>query len=105
MKRFLYSPAAIWGCSDLRERFKFIERLNYSSKRDRQRRMLVIRLEAAMPGGSILSLHDDVTIEHILPKSGGPGWNEWFPTTLMREDAAHVLGNLTLVTDRSEQAG
>ncbi len=101
-EKALYGPEAL-GLTES-ERYKFIERLNYSSKRDRQRRILVIRLEAAMPGGSILTLHDDVTIEHILPKSGGQAWNEWFPDKVMRDEAAHLLGNMTLVTDRQNKA-
>ena len=38
-----------------------------------------MRLEAAMPGGHLLRMTDDVTVEHVLPKSGGAWWNERFP--------------------------
>ena len=70
----------------------------YLGKRDRQRRLLLMRLEAAMPGGHLLEMTDDVTVEHVLPKSGGAWWNERFPDSGMRNDAANLLGNLVLVT-------
>ena len=80
------------------ERLKFIEQLNRSRQKDKSRRLLAIRLEAAMPGGSILSLREDATVEHVLPKNGGPAWTSTFPDPVLRKDAAHLLGNLVLVT-------
>lgn len=85
------------------EHLKLIERLHRSSKKDKLRRLLLIRLEAAMPGGSVLSLRDDATVEHILPRNGDGWWLERFPDKALREDAAHLLGNLTLVTDRQNK--
>lgn len=86
------------------ELMKFIATLNRSRKRDRQRRLLMLRLEAAMPNGSLLEMTNDVTVEHILPKGGGPWWNERFPDKTMRAEAAHLLGNLTLVTHAQNEA-
>lgn len=80
------------------ENDRFIFNLNRSRKRDRQRRLLMMRLEAAMPGGHLLTMTDDVTVEHILPKNGGPWWNERFPDPVLREELANLLGNLTLIT-------
>lgn len=85
------------------EHFRFIERLNRSSKRDRSRRLLMLRVEASLPGGSILTLHDDVTVEHVLPKSGGAYWNQRFPDKALRNDAANVLGNLILITNKQNK--
>lgn len=86
------------------EHMKFLATLNRSRKRDRQRRLLLMRLEAAMPSGSLLEMTSDATVEHILPKAGGPWWNERFPDSGMRTEASHLLGNLTLVTDAQNTA-
>ena len=48
---------------------------------------------------------DDVTVEHVLPKSGSPWWNQLFPDPKLRQEAANLLGNLTLVThDQNKRA-
>jgi|CXWL01.1.fsa_nt_gi hypothetical protein len=87
------------------EHSRFIDTLNRSRKRDRQRRLLVLRLEAAMPGGSLAEMTDDATVEHILPKGGSAWWNERFPDAVRRNDAANLLGNLTLITyDQNKKA-
>lgn len=80
------------------EHDKFIDLLNKSRKRDRQRRLLLIRLEAALENGSALSMTDDVTVEHVLPKAGGAWWNERFPDAGLRSELANLLGNMTLIT-------
>ncbi|UPT62360.1 MAG: DUF262 domain-containing HNH endonuclease family protein [Hyphomonadaceae bacterium JAD_PAG50586_4] len=80
------------------EHLKFIATLNRSRKRDRQRRLLLLRVEAAMPGGSVLTMTDDATVEHIMPKSGANWWNERFPDSALRGELCHLLGNLTLIT-------
>jgi hypothetical protein len=87
------------------EQMKFFHTLNRSRKRDRQRRLLLMRLEAAMPGGSIVRMTDDATVEHVLPKNGGPWWNERFPDPALRGELANLLGNLTLITyDQNAEA-
>ncbi|MBY0563968.1 MAG: DUF262 domain-containing HNH endonuclease family protein [Hyphomonadaceae bacterium] len=80
------------------EHTKFIDTLNKSRKRDRMRRLLLIRLEAAMPGGRLLSITDDVTVEHILPRANVPWWAQRFPNPKARLEFANLLGNLTLVS-------
>ncbi|MEZ5995750.1 MAG: DUF262 domain-containing protein [Hyphomonadaceae bacterium] len=80
------------------EHAKFIATLNRSRKRDRQRRLLLMRLEAAMPNGHLIKMDDDATVEHILPKGGSPWWNERFPDSGLRNELANLLGNLTLLT-------
>jgi hypothetical protein len=95
--RQLYGPKGALELTDV-EHMHFIATLNKSRKRDRQRRLLLMRLEAALPEGHTLSMNDDVTVEHILPRAGGPYWNERFPDSAMRTEAANLLGNLTLLT-------
>lgn len=80
------------------EQTKFFGTLNKSRKRDRQRRLLLMRLEAAMPGGRLVRMTDDATVEHVLPKNGGAWWNERFPDPALRSELANLLGNLTLLT-------
>ena len=87
------------------EQMKFFHTLNRSRKRDRQRRLLLMRLEAAMPGGRLVRMTDDATVEHVLPKNGGPWWNERFPDPALRNELANLLGNLTLFTyDQNAEA-
>ena len=65
-----------------------------------------MRLEASMPGGNIVRMTDDATVEHVLPKNGGPWWNERFPDPALRGELANLLGNLTLLTyDQNARAG
>jgi hypothetical protein len=80
------------------EQTRFFATLNRSRKRDRQRRLLLMRLEAAMTGGRIVRMTDDATVEHVLPRNGGPWWNERFPDPALRNELANLLGNLTLLT-------
>ncbi|MBL8543327.1 MAG: DUF262 domain-containing protein [Hyphomonadaceae bacterium] len=95
--KLLYGPKGALELTEA-ELMKFIATLNRSRKRDRQRRLLLIRLEAAMPGGFHLEMTDDVTVEHLLPRAGGVWWNERFPDAALRNDAANLLGNLILIT-------
>lgn len=83
---------------DEKENDKFIYTLNRSRRRDRQRRLLMMRLEAAMPNGHLLTMTDDVTVEHVLPKGGSQWWNSFYPDQQLRVEMAHLLGNLVLVT-------
>jgi hypothetical protein len=96
--KMLYGPKGALELTD-NEQMKFIDTLNKSRKRDRLRRLLMMRLEAAMPNGSILQMTSDVTVEHILPKAGGAAWDMLFADKAMRNEAANLLGNLTLLTD------
>jgi hypothetical protein len=102
--RLLYGPK---GALELNEgeQMRFIATLNKSRKRDRLRRLLLMRLEASLPGGHLLTMTDDATVEHILPRAGGGEWNTLFSDPAMRTDAANLLGNLTLVTyDQNKDA-
>lgn len=98
----LYGPRGALELTD-GERMKFIARLNKSARGDRTQRLTMLRLEAAMPGGSLLTLRSDATLEHVLPQNGGPYWNERFPDKKLREEFANVLGNCILVTHRQNQ--
>jgi Protein of unknown function DUF262/Protein of unknown function (DUF1524) len=100
----LYGPKGALELGD-GEHMRFIATLNRSRKRDRQRRLLLLRLEAALPGGDLVEMTEDATVEHILPRGGAQWWNERFPDSTLRSDAAHLLGNLILVTyDQNRRA-
>lgn len=101
--KMLYGPK---GALELNEgeQMRFFATLNRSRKRDRPRRLLLMRMEAALSNGSLLEITSDATVEHILPKSGGAAWDQLFPDKAMRNEAAHLLGNLTLVTDAQNTA-
>jgi hypothetical protein len=95
--RMLYGPKGALELTDA-EQMKFLATLNRSRKRDRQRRLLLLRLEAAMPNGRICEMTDDVTVEHVLPRGSSNWWNERFPDSKLRGEASNLLGNLVLVT-------
>jgi len=102
--RMLHGPKGALVLTEA-EHTRLIATLNKSRRRDRQRRLLLMRIEAALPGGSLLSMTDDVTVEHILPRSGGGEWNILFPDPQMRDDAANLIGNQTLITyDQNKEA-
>jgi hypothetical protein len=95
--KMLYGPKGALELTE-KEQMAFFATLNRSRKRDRLRRLLLLRLEAAMPNGHLLQMTDDVTVEHVLPKAGGAWWNDRFPDKVRRNEAANLLGNLVLVT-------
>jgi hypothetical protein len=95
--KMLYGPKGALELTD-KEQMAFFATLNRARKRDRLRRLLMMRLEAAMPNGHLLQMTDDVTVEHVLPRGGGAYWNDRFPDKLRRNETAHLLGNLVLVT-------
>ncbi len=95
--KMLHGPKGAFELTD-KEQLAFFATLNRARKRDRVRRLLLMRLEAAMPNGHLLQMTDDVTVEHVLPRGGGPYWNDRFPDKVRRTETAHLLGNLVLVT-------
>ena len=51
-----------------------------------------------------LSLRDDVTVEHVLPHTGGgQWWNERFPDKRRREEEANTIGNFVLLSERQNK--
>lgn len=106
--RLLYVAEAKNGGAELEltasEQSKLVDILNRSRKRDRTRRLLLIRIEAALPNGRLLSMRDDVTAEHILPKGNHAWWEERFPNPKRRDDVCHLIGNLTLINQAQQDA-
>jgi hypothetical protein len=97
------------GALTLRESEKraLIQRLGGSFKRDKskeseKRKLILIRINACMPGGESLTRDMDLTVEHILPVKGGDDWAEAFEDR-RREEYAHLIGNWTLVTLNQNQ--
>jgi hypothetical protein len=92
------------------ERDKFIERLGSTFKRDHKkdsekRCLLLIRINACLPGGEVLTRGPEVTVEHILPTKGGAAWNGAFT----RDELSiypHLIGNWTLIhRDQNQLCG
>jgi hypothetical protein len=100
--RALYGKNGALDLSEAEHR-KLLATLNRSRKRDRQRRLLLIRIEAALPNGRLVDMTDDVTVEHILPKGSSAWWNERFPDQVRRNDVCHLIGNLTLITHEQQK--
>ncbi|MGE0046995.1 MAG: DUF262 domain-containing protein [Hyphomonadaceae bacterium] len=90
-----------------KQRDELTKRLGAPFKRDHsaeadKRRLLLIRINACLPGGEVLSREtDDLTVEHILPVGGGPSWTHI--TEEERKEYAHLMGNWTLVARRQNQ--
>jgi hypothetical protein len=82
---------------------KLVALLNHSRRRDRQRRLLLIRIEAALPNGQMIDMTDDTTAEHILPKGSSAWWNERFPDQVRRTDVCNLIGNLTLINHEQQR--
>ncbi|NWG54631.1 MAG: DUF262 domain-containing protein [Hydrogenophilaceae bacterium] len=83
------------------ERDRLAQRLGAPFKGDRsaeaeKRKLILIRINACLPGGEVLIRGMDLTVEHILPAKGGPDWNDKF-TPEERSVYAHLIGNWTLI--------
>ena len=63
-----------------------------------RRRFILLRLNAALPGGEILSQTDDATVEHVLPIKARGAWERAFPDAQVRDTLTHACGNMTLIT-------
>jgi hypothetical protein len=64
-------------------------------------KLLLLRLTDVATGAPVsMSLPDDMTVEHVLPRklSMSSPWREWFPDPDVREQCTESLGNLLLVT-------
>lgn len=100
------------GCLTLRpaERAALVARLGQPFRRDKakeseKRKLILIRINACLPGGDAVSRDADISVEHILPVKGGPDWNDKF-TEKERDAYAHLIGNWTLVTaDQNRRCG
>jgi hypothetical protein len=110
-KGTVYGPGGALDLTAAQKR-RLIERmLNPFRGRDWRRRAILMRLNAALPGGEVLSLdfmngHGEINIEHILPLNGGPDWHAKFPDAKSREAFANSAGNMTLLTrEQNEAAG
>jgi hypothetical protein len=64
-----------------------------------QRRALVMRLNAAMPGGEIVAARSNVSVEHVLPKSpeNGDYWLTVWPNSAVRAQLTDSVGNFVLL--------
>lgn len=85
---------------------RFLERLKGRFPNFKQRRALVMRLNAAIPGGSPLPPESDATLEHIFPRTP-PKTSSWMEHWSSAEDIAELtesLGNFTLLPDAINQA-
>ncbi|MBL8548881.1 MAG: DUF262 domain-containing protein [Hyphomonadaceae bacterium] len=83
------------------ERDRFVERLGATFKREHKRDsekrcLLLIRINACLPGGEVLKRLQGLTVEHILPAKGGAAWSGAFTASEL-QFYPHVLGNWTLV--------
>ena len=68
-------------------------------------RMLLEAIEAALHDGKTerIEIHDDLTVEHIIPQRWEENWplsEDTAEAREMREVLVHSFGNLTLVTEK-----
>ncbi|MDZ4761382.1 MAG: DUF262 domain-containing HNH endonuclease family protein [Alphaproteobacteria bacterium] len=86
------------------EKEKFLDRLMGKYSNFKQRRALVWRVNAALPGGAAIPPGADATLEHIFPRTPPKslGWTEhWSAGDI--DDLTECLGNYTLVPDLVNQ--
>jgi len=89
------------------ERERLVERIGAPYKGEKakeaeKRKLILIRINACLPGGEALTRSMDLTVEHILPVKGGPDWDGKF-TPERRAVYAHLIGNWTLVSHSQNQ--
>jgi hypothetical protein len=86
------------------EKRRVIIRLNEPFIRDQNRRRIILmRVNAALPGGETLALTDDATVEHVLPINPSGQWFELFPDDVARDLLTHIIGNMTIVSNAQNQ--
>lgn len=80
------------------DRTRFAERLRGRFPNFKQRRALMLRLNAACPGGAAIAPEEDATLEHILPRTPGEG-SDWYArwTEAELEQLTECIGNFTLL--------
>lgn len=88
-----------------RERTDMLDRLRGRFPNFKQRRALLMRISAAIEGGTPLDPKTDCTVEHILPRtpSKGSDWYDEWSKARDREDLTECIGNFTLLTHAENQ--
>lgn len=82
---------------------KMVALFSVPRRRDRLRRLLMMRIEAALPGGHLIDMTDDATVEHIMPKSSTAWWNQRVQDPRRRAEVCNLIGNLTLITHEQQK--
>ena len=87
------------------ERSEFIERLRGRFPNFKQRRALLMRFSAAVPGGEPIEPSADATVEHILPRTPpkGSDWYEEWSRAKDRDELTECIGNFTLLMHAENQ--
>lgn len=87
------------------ERSEFIERLRGRFPNFKQRRALLMRFSASVPGGIPLDPSADATVEHILPRTPpkGSDWYDEWSKAKDRDELTECIGNFTLLTHAENQ--
>jgi hypothetical protein len=87
------------------ERQQFVTRLMGRFPNWKQRRALMMRISASVPGGVAIQPDADSTVEHILPKTPAKGseWYEEWAQAKDREELTECIGNFTLLTEAENQ--
>jgi hypothetical protein len=71
-------------------------------------KQLLLRLAEAKGDAQCLAPDDDLTVEHVLPRTirASSEWRDWYPDPEEREQCTESLGNLVLVTKaQNDKAG
>ncbi len=83
----------------------FLERLRGRFPNFKQRRALLMRICAAVPGGEPLDADGDSTVEHILPRTPPKGseWYEEWSKARDIDELTECIGNFSLLTHAENQ--
>jgi hypothetical protein len=87
------------------EKSQFLSRLHGRFPNWKQRRALMMRISASVPGGAAIDPDADATVEHILPRTPQKGteWFEEWNKAKDRDELTESIGNFTLLTDADNQ--
>ncbi|MBI1361429.1 MAG: DUF262 domain-containing protein [Alphaproteobacteria bacterium] len=87
------------------EKARFRDRLQGRFPNFKQRRALVLRLNAAVPGGVAIPGEADATLEHIFPRTPpkNSSWLEHWQNPDDIQELTECLGNFTLLPDALNQ--
>jgi hypothetical protein len=102
----LFAPGVALSLTEVEQR-DLVDKINGSFMKDSgRRRVIALRINAALAGGEQLSLEDDASVEHVLPLNPCKEWKDSFTNAQLRKELARLFGNFVLIgAEKNRRAG